>query len=216
MMTNIIGYLREIEIFENLPKDILNRLAAICRRKRFSKKEIIFLEGTPGQAIYYCVKGFVQLYKSDKEGRETVIKVIRKGELFGEVILFEKEHFPVTAIALQSTELIVIPKSEFLRLLDDDDFRNQFIGVLIKKQRYLVEKIRSLTAIDIEERIYNFLKEQFGETLVVRPDLSKKDVAAAIGTVPETLSRVLVRLKSEKKLFWDHHQIKMDPHWKGK
>ena len=215
-MINITTYLREIEIFENLPPDIIKSLAAICRNQRFEKRDVIFIEGNPGKAIYYCVRGFIQLYKSDKEGRETVIKIIKKGELFGEVILFEKDKYPVTAIALQPTELIVIPKSEFLHLLDDDGFRNQFIGVLIKKQRYLVDKIRSLTAIDIEERIYNFLKEQFGETLIVPPTLSKKDVAAVIGTVPETLSRVLVRLKSEKKLFWDHNQIKIDPNWRGR
>jgi CRP-like cAMP-binding protein len=100
--------------------------------------------------------------------------------------------------------------------LDDKKFRNQFIGVLIKKQRYLVEKIRSLTAIDIEERIYLFLKEQFGVKLEGKPKLSKKDVAAAIGTVPETLSRILLRLKREGKLTWDFDRIQINPNWNGK
>ena len=215
-MSGIESYLREIDLFENFPLKTLQALAKICQKRRIEKKDILFTEGDSGRAVYYCIKGFIQLYKSDKEGRETVIKVIKGGELFGEVILFERDNYPVTAIALGQSDLIVIPKSEFYHLFDDVQFRNQFIGLLIKKQRYLVEKIRSLTAIDIEERIYHFLKEQFGTELKVKPQISKKDVAAAIGTVPETLSRVLLRLKAEGKLDWDFNRIIIDPGWKGK
>jgi CRP/FNR family transcriptional regulator len=215
-MSAIESYLREIELFDNFPPKTLQALAKICQKKQIKKKECLFTEGDPGRAVYYCIKGYIQLYKSDDQGRETVIKVIRSGEMFGEVILFEKDHYPVTAMALDQSDLIVIPKSEFYHLLDDINFRNQFISVSIKKQRYLVEKIRSLTAIDIEERIYHFLKEQFGQELEVKPQLSKKDVAAAIGTVPETLSRVLLRLKTEGKLIWDFDRISINPNWKGK
>ncbi len=215
-MSTIENYLREIELFDNFPPKTLQEIAVICQKKRIDKKEILFTEGDLGRAVYYCIKGYIQLYKSDEQGRESVIKVIQGGELFGEVILFEKDHYPVTARALGQSDLIVIPKSEFYRLLNDIQFRNQFIGVLIKKQRYLVEKIRSLTAIDMEERIYLFLKEQFGDKKEVKPKLSKKDVAAALGTVPETLSRVLLRLKAEGKLIWDFNRIIMNPTWKGK
>jgi len=215
-MSNIESYLREIELFDNFPPETMKSLAAICRKKRIKKKEILFTEGDPGSAVYFCTEGHIQLYKSDMEGRQTVIKIIQAGELFGEVILFERDNYPVTAMALGQSDLIIIPKSEFYSLLDEIQFRNQFIGVLIKKQRYLVEKIRSLTAIDIEERIYHFFKEQFGDNLDFKPQLSKKDVAAAIGTVPETLSRVLMRLKSEDKLIWDFDRIVINPDWKGK
>jgi CRP/FNR family transcriptional regulator len=215
-MSNIESYLRETELFADFPSKTIQPLAAICRIKRINKKEVLFTEGDLGSAVYYCIDGHIQLYKSDDEGRQTVIKVIQSGELFGEVILFERDNYPVTARALGQSDLLVIPKSGFYSLLDDIQFRNQFIGVLIKKQRYLVEKIRSLTAIDIEERIYYFFKEQFGEKLDFKPQLSKKDVAAAIGTVPETLSRILLRLKSEGKLIWDFNRIHIDPNWKGK
>jgi len=215
-MSNIESYLREIELFENFPSETMKSLASICRKRRIQKKDLLFTEGDPGSALYYCIDGYIQLYKSDEQGRQTVIKVIQSGELFGEVILFERDTYPVTAMALGQSDLIVIPKSEFYHLLDDIQFRNQFIGVLIKKQRYLVDKIRSLTAIDIEERIYHFLKEQFGEEVEVTPQLSKKDVAAAIGTVPETLSRVLLRLKKENKLNWDFDKIIISPDWKGR
>ena len=117
-MSNIESYLREIELFDNLTSETLKTLASICRKKRIVKKGILFTEGDFGKAIYYCMDGHIQLYKCDEQGRETVIKVIQTGELFGEVILFERDYYPVTAMALDQSDLIVIPKSEFYSLLD--------------------------------------------------------------------------------------------------
>ena len=114
-MSAIESYLREIELFDNFPPKTLQALAKICQKKQIKKKEFLFTEGDPGRAVYYCIKGYIQLYKSDDQGRETVIKVIRSGEMFGEVILFEKDNYPVTAMALDQSDLIVIPKSEFYK-----------------------------------------------------------------------------------------------------
>jgi CRP-like cAMP-binding protein len=62
--------------------------------------------------------------------------------------------------------------------------------------------------------LYHFLKEQFGDAPEILPKVSKKDVAAAIGTAPETLSRVLLRLKSAGKLHWIRDKISISPNWR--
>jgi CRP/FNR family transcriptional regulator len=214
-MSVIQTILKDIELFENLDAATLLSLSKICRKRRIDKKAVLFNEGDPGYALYYCIKGNIQLSKFDKSGKETVIKIIKEGEMFGEVVLFEQDRYPVSARSLSQSDLLLIPKSEFYGLLEDSEFRNQFISVLIKKQRYLVEKIKSITAADIENRIYRFLKDQYGDEELIMPQISKKDVAAAIGTAPETLSRVLLRLKTENKLEWDFDHIRINPKWRG-
>ena len=213
-MTLIDTYIRQIDLFQNLDEQNLARLSEICYRKNFAKKDAIFFEGEPGQAIYFCVKGNIQLFRTHPDGRETVVKTIKSGEAFAEVILFEKDKYPVSAVALRPSDLLIIPKRQFNDLLKDEDFRDAFITMLIHKQRYLVDKIQMLSSQDVEERLYHFLKEQFGDKQIITPKLSKKDVASAIGTVPETLSRVLNRLKSENKLEWKGDTIRMDENWK--
>lgn len=182
-------------------------LADICLQKRFNKKDLLFLEGEKGFAIYCCINGRIQLYKTTAEGKNVVIKTIKPGEIFGEVILFESPHYPVSAVALSKGLAFMIPKHQFFCLLERADFRNDFIMLLMKKQRYLANQIKYLTSNDVSRRFFLFLKDNFGISQQIKPDMSKKDVAAAIGTTPETFSRMLLQLKNENLLDWQQRTI---------
>lgn len=206
--------LKHIPLFENISDAGRKALADICLSKEVKKKEIFFFEGDKGLSLYILVKGNVQLYKSTPDGREVVIKVVKPGEMFGEVILFEQNTYPVNAVALKDSTVFMISKHQFTCLLEDEDFRDDFFRSLMQKLRFLADQIRYLTNHDVEERLFMFLKEQFGKKEEIKITLSKKDVAAAIGTTPETLSRLLNRLKQEDKLTWEDHRITIpNPTW---
>lgn len=195
--------LSRIPLFENISRENLTAVADICLSKTLSKKEILFLEGDKGYSIYVLLKGNIQLYKTSPDGREIVIKVVKPGEMFAEVILFEENRYPVSAMALTPCQLFTLPKHQFLCLLINDQFRDEFIGSLMRKMRYLAEHIKYLTNHDVEDRFLMFLEKQYGGQQRIVTKLSKKDVAAAIGATPETLSRLLLRLKNEGKLTWE-------------
>jgi len=194
--------LSRIHLFENISRESLSELANICIMKTMSKKEILFLEGDKGYSIYILVKGNIQLHKTSSDGREIVIKVVKPGEMFAEVILIEEDRYPVSAIALTECQVFILPKHQFSCLLQNEQFRNEFIGSLIQKLRYLADQIQYLTNHDVEERFFMFIEEQYGKKDRIKITLSKKDVAAAIGSTPETLSRLLLRLRTESKLTW--------------
>lgn len=177
--------------------------------KSLKKKNILFLEGETGHAFYLLVEGNIQLSKTTPDGKEIVIKVIKPGEIFAEVILFEKNDYPVTARAILNSKIFVIEKNTFLDLLDEKSFRNEFIITLIRKQKYLTDQIKYLTVHDVEDRLFSFLREQYGSAVIIKTAMSKKDIAAAIGATPETLSRLLLRLSNEGKLIWEGKTIKL-------
>jgi len=79
----------------------------------------------------------------------------------------------------------------------------------MKKQRYLANQIKYLSMHDVEERLFGFIKEQYGKKEQVQLQISKRDIAAAIKTTPETLSRLILRLKNENKLEWTGKIIKI-------
>ncbi|MBA7578249.1 hypothetical protein ES708_20111 [subsurface metagenome] len=88
--------------------------------------------------------------------------------------------------------------------------------MLMRKQRYLADRILFLTGHDVEERFFYFLEEQYGRKGEYRILMSKKDIAAAIGTIPETFSRLLLRLKQEQKLRWEGENLYLaKDFWKG-
>ena len=200
----MLGYqfLAESTFFKDLSRDSLKALGAICSVRELKKRAFLFREGEPGNALYLLRRGAIQLHKTAPDGSEVVIKIVQPSEVFAEVVLFERENYPVTAVALAPCEVIVFPRAEVHLLLNTPSFRNDFIAMLMKKQRYLAERIVQQQAHDVESRLLWFLKEQFGNQKVVTLSISKKDVAAAIGTTPETLSRLLLKLKKRRILTW--------------
>ena len=149
------------------------------------------------------------------EGRETVIKVLKPGEVFAEVILFEQKLYPVTALALTEILVFKLQRRDLLGLLRQEDFRNDFIAMLLRKQRYLTVRIQQLTSQDVEQRLRAFLIEQYGPQEQIHIEINKKQLAAAIDATPETLSRLLQDLKQRKRLFWKQGIIAVSPQfWK--
>ena len=186
-------------------------LARLCIPWERPKKAMLFHEGDPGEAMFLLARGRVGLHKLSPDGREVVIKVIKPGEVFAEAILFEERVYPVTAVALTDVLVFKLLRRDLLGLLRQEDFRNDFIAMLLRKQRYLAEKIRQLTSQDVEGRLRAFLSEQYGEREQITIEINKKQLAAAIGTTPETLSRLLLQLKRRRCLVWKGGAITATP-----
>ena len=201
-------FLAESSFFKELSPGSLQALSEICSLKPLRKNERLFREGEPGRAIYLLRRGAIQLHKTTPDGNEVVIKLVKPSEVFAEVVLFEQTAYPVTAVALAPSEVIVFPRQDMHRLLDSAEFRNDFLRMLMRKLRYLAERIVQISSHDAEDRLLWFLREQYGNEPVVHLSVSKKDVAAAIGATPETLSRLIRRLKKKGVLTWTGKTIR--------
>jgi CRP-like cAMP-binding protein len=199
--------LEESDLFHSVTPSTRKAIAAICIPRVYRKREILFREGEEGHSMYLLAQGTVQLFKGSPDGKEVVIKLIKPVEIFAEAVLFERPDYPVSAAAITAAEAYLMPKRQFLCLLEDAGFRNDFIAVLLAKQRYLADQIYRLSALDVEARFLHFLRDHFGEQGRYRVNLSKRDVAAAIDALPETLSRVLLKLRDEGAVTWDGDEI---------
>ncbi len=206
---NIKAYLDNTEFFAGISEKGRECLADICIPKNLDKKETLFHEGDKGHAFYLVGGGAIGLYKGMEDGRDVVIKMVGRGEIFAEVVLFEKNSYPVTAVALQPSLVFILPRVQFISLLADEQFRNDFMKMLMSKQRYLADRIKYLTMHDVEERFFLFLKEHYSAARAVKLSYSKKDIAAAIGTTPETYSRLVARLVGEGKIVVEGKTVKL-------
>ncbi|MBM4152274.1 MAG: Crp/Fnr family transcriptional regulator [Kiritimatiellaceae bacterium] len=215
-MTDPYLLIRNAKFFNGLSEAACKRLAELSRRRTVAKRDLLFMEGSEGKAIFLLTSGSIQLIKTNLDGRETVIKTVKEGELFAEVILFEKSLYPVSALACTETEVIELSRPGFLNLLNEEEFRNDFMAMLMHKQRYLAERIQQLTSMDVEARFVEFLRDQYGEKDKQSPDLSKQDIASAIGATPETFSRLLQKLENRADFSWEGKTISTKPSfWKS-
>ncbi|MEE9367475.1 MAG: Crp/Fnr family transcriptional regulator [Pontiella sp.] len=202
-------FINQSPFFKGLSEEHRHELAQIGNPKTIKKRDYLFHEGEQGSSMHLLVAGNLQLHKNTEDGREVVIRVVKPGEVFAEVVLFERDRYPVSARAVTTAEVLAFPREGIQRLLASERFRNDFISMLMAKQRYLTERIQELTTKDVEQRFFTFLRSQYGEKKVITTPLSKKDIAAAIGTTPESLSRLILRLHDDEIIDWKGKEIRI-------
>jgi CRP-like cAMP-binding protein len=206
---DVYGLLSKTDFFSGMAPRSIRSLAEVCIPKSCEKRDLLFLEGQEAHSLFILAEGAVQLYKTSADGREVVIKDVLPGEIFAEVVLFEERHYPVSAVALQKSLIFMVPRVQFDCLLVTESFRRDFMAMLMKKQRYLTQRILYLTSHDVERRFFLFLRQQFGEKEEYQIQMGKRDIAASIGTIPETFSRLIQRLRERGVLEWHGKTLRL-------
>ena len=203
----ILDAVRNNDLLGGLSPESLAKFVQEKRVRALSKGAMLFREGQEGAAIYVLASGSLRLFRTDAEGREAVIHIVRPGELFAETILFETGSYPVSAEARDDSEVIEVGVSRVHELLTDGAFRRDFLATIMRKLRFLARQVYVLSSCDVRERLLRFLAERYGRRTAYRIELSKKEVAAAIATTPETLSRLLGRMERDGSLTWEGQSL---------
>jgi CRP/FNR family transcriptional regulator, dissimilatory nitrate respiration regulator len=205
---NLHALLNHTDLFGALSDRGKQRIEEIAIPRELKRNETLFLEGERGEEICLLASGGIQLSKSSGNGdKSVIIKSVKIGEIFAEVILFEADRYPVTATAVRASLVYLFPRRRFIGLLENADFRSEFIVMLLRKQRYLTERLRSLVTMDAADKLFHYLRQHYGRQERITPGISKKLLAAAIDMTPETLSRILLKLKNKGTLTWAGGEI---------
>jgi CRP/FNR family transcriptional regulator len=169
---------------------------------------ILFHHGDRCRGFYLLLEGTVQIYRMSPEGRMLVLHVIRPGESFAEVPLFEEQEdptYPATAETLSASTLLFFPSDTFLAFVGDHpDTALRMLGQMAGRLRDAVRQLDAVSLRDVQERLARHLVEQVPMTPdapdtppTVELDIPKSVLAAELGTVPETLSRALRQLEEQ-------------------
>lgn len=206
--------LKKVYIFSGLSDEELEEFTKIVRQKTFKKGDIIFFDTEPYLGFYITITGLVKIYKISKDGREHILHLISSFNTFAEVPLFEnfgEEYedsfrYPANAMALEDdTKVILIPARQFRKLLENNTkICIKMISGFAKRLRHLNHHIEELTLKDVTKRVAGFIltenkkapQKQNGLPAITL-NISKNDLAAYLGTIPETLSRTLKKLQDE-------------------
>ncbi|MBO8138070.1 MAG: Crp/Fnr family transcriptional regulator, partial [Desulfotomaculum sp.] len=184
--------------------------------KNYKKGETIFWEGDPGDAFYFLYSGKVKTLKLFPTGQEIIICTLGPGDVFAEVTLLKKDQtYPVTAVALENSEVGFIRNKDLEELLrENPDLALELIRQLNNKLIDAHHRISSMSVTDVFTRTITIIKklsDSFGrETdkgIEVGLKLSRQDMANLVGTTRETISRVLSKLKNQGIIELNKQQI---------
>lgn len=193
--------LRGCSMFADVPADDLKKIARIALPRRTERGEYLFREGDPARGFFIVRKGAVSIHRIGADGAEKVIHVFRQGTSFAEGTLGNEANYPAGARAVEESELLFIPRTEFLALLRADaDIALRIIGSMSQHLRLLENALEDLQGKDVETRLMNWLLKRCPHPLATSPveislDVTKSVLAAELSTRNETLSRALAKLR---------------------
>lgn len=203
--TALIATLRSCQLFCGLPSAELEEIAAFAVLRPVPKDGYLFREGAVSEGFYVVQKGAINVHRVSALGREQVIYVFRAGESFAEASLASERGYPANARAVEASTVIVVPKTPFLALLARrPELGLRMLGSMSQHLRVLVGLVEDLTLRDVETRLLHWLVKRCpagatGEAEIVL-GMTKRVLAAELGTSSETLSRTFARLREAELL----------------
>lgn len=199
-MEKIASFISHATLFRGLPESEVERLARISRTCTYKRGETIFTEGTPADGLYILYLGRIKIYKLSPAGKEQILHIIEPGEPFGEVPVFLGTTFPAFAEALEESKALFFPRDEFVSLIREDPFlAMNMLAILSQRLRYFARLIEDLSLKEVPQRFAAYLLSGSEETgrEYVHLEIGKGQLASLLGTIPETLSRILGKMAQE-------------------
>lgn len=200
----LVHTLRGCQLFTGLPQADLVQIAAIASLKSLDKGQYLFREGDVALGFYVVQRGAVNVHRVSAAGKEQVIHVFRAGESFAEVALATETGYPADARAIEPTQVLLIQKAGILALLKrQPELALRMLGSMSSHLRVIVGQLEDLTLKDVETRLANWLVKRCparaGDKPVrVQLSMTKRVLAAELGTVSETFSRTLAKFREQK------------------
>jgi CRP/FNR family transcriptional regulator len=189
-----------IPLFEGLSIPHREALAGIAIPRTFPAGGQIFSEGDEGRGFYAVLTGRVKIFKLSPEGKEQILHLFGPGEIFGEVAVFTGQGFPAHAAAERTCSLLFFPREAFVDLIRRDATLSLgMLAVLSMRLRRFTRMVEDLSLKEVPGRLAAWLlyRGSAEGKDSVRLDLSKTQLAALLGTIPETLSRILTRMSRQ-------------------
>jgi len=191
-----------IPLFAGLTTGQCESLAAIAVRRTFSRGQSFFAEGDEASGFYVIVSGKVKIFKLSGEGKEQIFHILEDHEPFGEAAVFAGEHYPASAQALVETRALFFPRQTFVDLISrEPSLALSMLALLSLRLRRLTTLVENLSLKEVPGRLAAYLlylREHNGASMTIELDISKNQMAGLLGTIPETLSRILKRMNHEK------------------
>lgn len=197
---SVIAAMKAVPMFCALDEKALRIFVAQCRVMSCPAGMMIFGPSQKADRFFVIVSGRVKIHKISPRGDEQILHLYGQGESFGEAAMWAGINYPAFAEALTDAELVAISKQGLRQaVVANSEMAMGIIAGLSAKLREFNQLIEDLSLKDVPSRLAGVLLRQMeqggSKRLILRQ--TKRQLAGQIGTIPETLSRALAKMKAE-------------------
>lgn len=202
-----------LDMFINDARSVLN-LKELCKDKRvkvLKKKGELFSDGDFPSFVFFVKSGNIKTFKSHQDGKELITNLYKENDFFGFEPILENREYRESAVALQDSEVVLIPKEDFLTLLNSHpDVSAGFISLLCKKVEEKEKQLLNLAYSSVRQRTAEALLKSLAlKDSQDKISVSREDLARMVGTASESVIRVLSEFKDEGIIEIESAKIKI-------
>jgi CRP/FNR family cyclic AMP-dependent transcriptional regulator len=192
-------YLQSVGIFSGISSDELRDLSARMQSREYPAGAIIVGQEDSGDSLFVLTEGRVKVVLYGDSGREVILSILRAGEIFGEMSLFDNEPRSANVIALEPTRALVLERAAFVRHVSSSPHvALQILAELSRRLRQADRVIGNLALLDVYGRVARVLQDMANKDgvetedgILIRERPTQQEIASMVGTSRETVSRAL-------------------------
>lgn len=187
-------------LFSRLSDDALVSIARGLRSRRFRRGEVLFHQGDPGDALFVVLSGAIKIVLPSEEGDEAILTTARPGDFLGELALLDGADRSATAVAIEPTETLVLPRERFRELIGEEpELRDALLAALTAELRRLTTHVGDLHFLDLTGRLAAQLVRLAREQGLRQPDgtvrldgpITQGDLASMVGATRQSVNKLL-------------------------
>lgn len=184
--------LRSVALFADLTDDELAALAQTVESRKFVRNDMVFAEGSEPAELFVVVAGRVAISSKSIDGRESMFALMERGDLFGEMGLFDEHGRSADARALEPSQAMVVPYAPLRTMYE------QRPSLLWGVVRLLAGRLRSTDValsdavfLDVTGRTAKRLLELAGDTDEFTLPITQEELAGMVGASRERVNKAI-------------------------
>jgi CRP-like cAMP-binding protein len=196
----LIKTVKGVPMFSALDEVAIRNLLGSCQELSFRKGAQIFLPIQKAEKFFVVTSGRVKIFKLSPKGDEQILHLYGPGETFGEAAMWMGINYPAHAEAVTDVTLLAIGRESLKKAITDNaELAMGMLAGLSTKLREFNRLVEQLSLKEVPARLAQVLLSVSGQesSRTFRLPQTKRQLAAQIGTVPETLSRALGKLRND-------------------
>ncbi len=181
--------------FDDLAVEDLEALGAAMFQRSYPAGQIVLLEGAASSVLYVVQAGRLKLFKTSPRGREQVLRLLRPGDMFNEVAVFDEGPNPASAQAIEDCTLYLLRRRDLMRFVAERP------GIALATTRTFARRLREALAL-VEDLAFRDVTSRLAKILLEdrdggAPRLTQELLAAMAGSRREVVGRALKALSLE-------------------
>jgi CRP-like cAMP-binding protein len=201
--------LGSVELFAELGPDPLGEIAQTAERRVLERNDVIFAEEDEPGELFIVLRGRIAIANRSEDGRESLVALMERGDLFGEMPLFDNGSRSAEARALESSEVLAIPYGPLRTLYErQPDLLWRVVALLAVRLRTMDAALADSVFLDVTGRTAKRLLELAGEDDEFALPVTQEELAGMVGASRERVNKAIA---SFVKLGWieqrDRHYV---------